>query len=70
MTYRVNEFFQVVYHSLKCLLEHEDDDMEEVYMQTFRISYKDPFGSVVEHDLIPDGDKVPVTLYNRQVCTT
>lgn len=48
-------------------MEHEDDDVEEVYMQTFQISYKDPFGSVVYHDLLPDGDKIPVTLYNKQV---
>ena len=58
---------QVLYNSLKCLLEHKEDDIEDVYMLTFRITYKDPFGSVIYHDLIPDGDKIAVSLYNKQV---
>lgn len=36
---------------LNDLLEYQDDDIEDTFMQTFRISYKDVFGVVYTHDL-------------------
>lgn len=65
--YRVHFRPQVLHNSLKSLLEHTDDDVEDVYMQTFRISYNDMFGNIVYHDLIPDGDQTPVTMQNKKV---
>ena len=44
------------------------DDVQETFMQTFGISYTDVFGSTISHNLKPDGDKIPVTNANRQVC--
>ena len=36
---------------LKELLEYSGDDIEETFMQTFSISYKDVFGVVYNHEL-------------------
>ena len=44
-----------------------DGDVENTFMQTFKIDYKDVFGSVLSHDLKEGGDAVPVTNINRQV---
>ncbi|XP_065205619.1 ubiquitin-protein ligase E3A isoform X2 [Planococcus citri] len=62
----LEDFNPVIYNSLKSLLDHQDDDVEDVYMQTFRISFTDIFGNVVYHDLLPEGDKIPVSLYNKK----
>ncbi|XP_050296568.1 ubiquitin-protein ligase E3A isoform X2 [Anthonomus grandis grandis] len=55
----------VLYNSLKQLLEYTEPDLEEVFLQTFRISYKDVFGSVINYDLKEKGDKIPVTQENK-----
>lgn len=39
--------------------------MEEVFMQTFKISYTDIFGDTVFHELKSDGDKIFVTQENK-----
>lgn len=57
----------VLYNSLKQLLEYNEQDMEEVFMQTFRISYKDVFGSIIHYDLKENGDCVNVTQENKYV---
>lgn len=31
-------------------MDYEGDDIEEMFMQTFRICYKDAFGEIVYHD--------------------
>ncbi|XP_058170739.1 ubiquitin-protein ligase E3A [Anopheles ziemanni] len=56
----------VLYNSLKSLLEYTENDMEDVFMQTFKIGYQDVFGSTLEHELKPDGDKIYVTQENKQ----
>ncbi|XP_065079468.1 ubiquitin-protein ligase E3A [Ochlerotatus camptorhynchus] len=56
----------VLYNSLKSMLDHQDNDMEEVFMQTFKICYKDVFGNALEHELKPDGDKIFVNQDNKQ----
>lgn len=56
----------VLYNSLKSILDHQDNDMEEVFMQTFKICYKDVFGNALDHELKPDGDKIFVNQDNKQ----
>ncbi|KAK4883149.1 hypothetical protein RN001_006468 [Aquatica leii] len=54
-----------LYNSLKEMLTYTEPDLEEVFMQTFRISYQDVFGSVIHHDLKEDGDNINVTQENK-----
>lgn len=49
------------------MLEYPGDDFEEVFEQTFAISYQDVFGNTLTHDLKPGGADTPVTKQNRQV---
>ncbi|XP_040167287.1 ubiquitin-protein ligase E3A isoform X1 [Anopheles arabiensis] len=56
----------VLFNSLKSLLDYTENDMEEVFMQTFKIGYRDVFGNLLEHELKPDGDKIFVTQENKQ----
>lgn len=56
----------VLYNSLKSILDHQENDMEEVFMQTFKICYKDVFGNTLDHELKPDGDKIFVNQDNKQ----
>ncbi|XP_052902298.1 ubiquitin-protein ligase E3A [Anopheles moucheti] len=56
----------VLFNSLKSLLDYAENDMEEVFMQTFNIGYRDVFGSVLEYELKPDGDTIFVTQDNKQ----
>ena len=51
---------------MKSILDHQDNDMEEVFMQTFKICYKDVFGNALDHELKPDGDKIFVNQDNKQ----
>lgn len=39
--------------------------MEEVFIQTFKISYTDIFGDTIFHELKPDGDKILVNQENK-----
>lgn len=50
------------------MLEY-DGDVENTFMQTFKIDYKDVFGCVLSHELKDRGDQIPVTTQNRQVCS-
>uniref|UniRef100_A0A499FUS9 Ubiquitin-protein ligase E3A n=1 Tax=Anopheles farauti TaxID=69004 RepID=A0A499FUS9_9DIPT len=61
----LKDFNPVLFNSLKSLLEYEDNDMEEVFLQTFKIGYRDVFGNMLEHELKPDGDAVFVTQENK-----
>uniref|UniRef100_A0A1Y1KR63 Ubiquitin-protein ligase E3A n=2 Tax=Photinus pyralis TaxID=7054 RepID=A0A1Y1KR63_PHOPY len=54
-----------LYNSLKQMLTYTEPDLEEVFMQTFRISYTDVFGTMIHHDLKEDGDNVNVTQENK-----
>jgi hypothetical protein len=56
-----------LYNGLKNLLDYEEDDIEEMFMQTFRICYKDAFGELVYHDLIDNGDQITVNHFNKRV---
>lgn len=57
---------QVLYQSLKELLEYEGN-VEEDMMITFQISQTDLFGNPLMYDLRESGDKIPVTNENRKV---
>lgn len=47
-------------NGLQQLLDYKGDDMEEVFVQSFRITYKDVFGTVLSHDLKENGDTILV----------
>lgn len=59
-------FGQVLYQSLKELLEYEGN-VEEDMMITFQISQTDLFGNSLMYDLKEGGEKIPVTNDNRKV---
>lgn len=59
------QLFQTLYNSLKQMLEYNEPDLEDVFMQTFRISYQDVFGSVIHYDLKENGDDINVTQENK-----
>lgn len=56
-----------LFRSLKSMLEYEAGDMEDVFMQTFRIAYHDMFGNAIYHELKPNGDNILVNQDNKQV---
>lgn len=58
---------QTLYNSLKQILEYNEPDLEDVFMQTFRVSYQDVFGTVINHDLKENGDQINVTQENKYV---
>jgi hypothetical protein len=58
---------QTLYGGLKAMLDYEGDDLESVFLQTFRVCYTDIFGTVLHHDLRPDGDSIFVTQENKKV---
>lgn len=56
-----------MYNSLNEMLNYDGIDMEDVFMQTFRISYTDVFGNVLTHDLKENADQIFVNQDNKQV---
>lgn len=55
-----------LFRSLKSMLEYTKSDMEDVFMQTFRIAYHDMFGTAIFHELKPNGDNILVNQDNKQ----
>lgn len=53
--------------SLTSMLNYQESDMEDVFTQTFQISYKDVFGNTMTHDLKPNGSEIFVNQHNKQV---
>ncbi len=47
---KIIDFFQTLAASLQQMLDF-DGDVQETFMQTFRISYTDVFGANLTHDL-------------------
>ena len=41
--------------------------MENVFLQSFRITHQDVFGTVLIHDLKEDGDKILVNQSSKEV---
>jgi len=58
---------QTLAKSLQQLLNYEDGDMEDMFMQTFRIGFTDIFGSSVHHDLREGGADIFVNQHNKKV---
>lgn len=48
------------------MLQDDESEMEDVYMQSFEISYKDVFGNVVAHELKENGRHIMVTQDNKR----
>ncbi|XP_063233453.1 ubiquitin-protein ligase E3A [Bacillus rossius redtenbacheri] len=62
----LEDFNQALFTGLKAMLDYEQDDMEDTFMQTFRICCNDVFGSTFFHDLKEGGDHVYVTQDNKK----
>jgi len=60
----LKDFKPTVYQGLRNMLEHEGDDLEDVYMQPFQISYTDLFGSTITEELGEGGADRMVTKDN------
>lgn len=60
-------FHQTLYASLQQMLEYEGDDLEDVFMQSFQVSYKDVFGCDLTHELKEKGADVHVNQENKKV---
>ncbi|XP_016987649.1 ubiquitin-protein ligase E3A [Drosophila rhopaloa] len=61
----LNDWSPTLYKSLKSMLDYQGQDMEEVFDQTFKISYSNVFGEMVEHELVPNGKEVLVGQHNK-----
>ncbi|OAD52622.1 Ubiquitin-protein ligase E3A [Eufriesea mexicana] len=62
----LEDWSPTLYRTLKELMDYTGDDMPETFMQTFRVAYKDVFGSISFHDLKQNGDEVFVTQKNKK----
>jgi len=63
----LNDWSPALYKSLKSMVDYQGQDMEEVFDQTFKISYSNVFGELVEHELVPNGKEVLVGQHNKQL---
>ncbi|XP_016956058.1 ubiquitin-protein ligase E3A [Drosophila biarmipes] len=63
----LNDWSPTLYKSLKSMMDYQGQDMEEVFDQTFKISYSNVFGEMVEHELVPNGKEVLVGQHNKQL---
>ncbi|XP_013793236.1 ubiquitin-protein ligase E3A-like [Limulus polyphemus] len=52
---------------LQYLLDYQSSDIEDVFMQSFRITYQDVFGTLLTHDLKDNGEEILVNQENKQV---
>lgn len=64
--YDLEDWNPTLYRSLKSMLDYEGDEMEECFMQTFKISYTDVYGGAVEYELKPSGGDIAVGQHNKQ----
>lgn len=60
-------FFQSLYAGLKALLEYNDNDIEEAFLQTFKVCYTDVFGNTLFQELKEAGDQIFVNQDNKKV---
>lgn len=65
--YDLCDWSPTLYKSLKAMLDYQGHDMEEVFEQTFKISYSNVFGELVEHELVPHGSEVLVGQHNKRL---
>lgn len=50
------------------MLEYSEPDLEEVFLQTFRVGYQDVFGSLILYDLKQNADSINVNQENKKAC--
>lgn len=62
----LKDFNETVYNGLETMLTYEGDDMESVFVQTFRVCSTDVFGTLMYHDLKPNGDSIFVDQHNKK----
>jgi len=62
----LKEFKQSVWKGLNDLIEYSGEDMEDVFMQPFQISYTDLFGSMITTDLKEGGADIIVSQANKR----
>ncbi|KAJ8675961.1 hypothetical protein QAD02_011747 [Eretmocerus hayati] len=55
-----------LYKTLMDMLDYQNDDMADTFMQTFKVGYKDVFGSPLYHDLKENGDEIYVCQENKR----
>ncbi|XP_008203541.1 ubiquitin-protein ligase E3A isoform X1 [Nasonia vitripennis] len=55
-----------LYRTMMEMLEYTGDDMSDTFMQTFKVGYKDVFGSLLFHELKEKGDEIYVTQENKR----
>lgn len=63
--YDLDDWNPELARGLKQLLDFEGENMEETFLQTFRITYQDVFGCVLSHDLKENGDSILVNQENK-----
>jgi ubiquitin-protein ligase E3 A len=64
--YDLEDWNHTLFTGLKGMLEYKADDMEETFVQTFRIWYQDVFGTTFFHELKEGGDKICVCQDNKK----
>ncbi|KAH8372093.1 hypothetical protein KR093_010071, partial [Drosophila rubida] len=64
--YDLSDWSPALFKSLQDMLDYQGMDMEEVFEQTFKISYSNVFGELVEHELVPHGSEVLVGQHNKR----
>lgn len=62
----LKDFKPTVYQGLKDLLSYQGEDMEDVFVQPFQISYTDLFDTVITMDLKEGGSNILVNQANKQ----
>ncbi|EZA49622.1 hypothetical protein DMN91_005559 [Ooceraea biroi] len=62
----LEDWSPTLYRTMKELMEYTGDDMPETFMQTFRVGYRDVFGSISFHELKENGDELYVTQENKK----
>ncbi|XP_011876712.1 PREDICTED: ubiquitin-protein ligase E3A isoform X2 [Vollenhovia emeryi] len=62
----LEDWSPTLYRTMKELMEYTGDDMPEIFMQTFRVGYRDVFGSLSFHELKENGDELYVTQKNKK----
>jgi len=62
----LKDFKPTVYASLVSMLQYEEDDFTDVFIQPFQISYTDLFGTTITQDLCEGGENRMVTRENVQ----
>ncbi|XP_012279942.1 ubiquitin-protein ligase E3A isoform X2 [Orussus abietinus] len=61
----LEDWSPTLYRSMMEMMNYIGDDMPDTFMQTFRVGYKDVFGSVLFHELRENGDEMYVTQENK-----